>query len=165
MSRRYFILGTSSAYGNKVGKKDCEHHFSSIETKSPIGSSMDFAPQRILKILEILLWPLLGLLLVASRLAIANPVGKSSKQIFFYIIIFYTQSCGRRYFLYHQYLMNKNNQCNGRHFLCIRWKSDMSRLSNQYDTTRHDIRHDTTPYDTTPYDTTPKDTKLYTTGL
>ena len=44
---------------------------------------MDFAPQRILKILEILLWPLLGLLLVASRLAIANPVGKS-KQIFFF---------------------------------------------------------------------------------
>ena len=88
MSRRYFILGTSSAYGNKVGKKDCEHHFSSIETKSPIGSSMDFAPQRILKILEILLWPLLGLLLVASRLAIANPVGKS-KQIFFWIYIYY----------------------------------------------------------------------------
>ena len=86
MSRRYFILGTSSAYGNKVGKKDCEHHFSSIETKSPIGSSMDFAPQRILKILEILLWPLLGLLLVASRLAIANPVGKS-KQIFFLIYV------------------------------------------------------------------------------
>ena len=88
MSRRYFILGTSSAYGNKVGKKDCEHHFSSIETKSPIGSSMDFAPQRILKILEILLWPLLGLLLVASRLAIANPVGKS-KRIFFLDIYTY----------------------------------------------------------------------------
>ena len=48
---------------------------------------MDFAPQRILKILEILLWPLLGLLLVASRLAIANPVGKSSKQIF--ILLFF----------------------------------------------------------------------------
>ena len=49
---------------------------------------MDFAPQRILKILEILLWPLLGLLLVASRLAIANPVGKS-KQIFFFGYIYY----------------------------------------------------------------------------
>ena len=53
---------------------------------------MDFAPQRILKILEILLWPLLGLLLVASRLAIANPVGKS-KQIFFFWIYKYTTKC------------------------------------------------------------------------
>ena len=79
MSRRYFILGTSSAYGNKVGKKDCEHHFSSIETKSPIGSSMDFAPQRILKILEILLWPLLWLSLASltvSKLVSANQFGK-----------------------------------------------------------------------------------------
>ena len=80
MSRRYFILGTSSAYGNKVGKKDCEHHFSSIETKSPIGSSMDFAPQRILKILEILLWPFLWLSLASlpmSKLVSANLIGKA----------------------------------------------------------------------------------------